>query len=90
MKKTNATTPQQPPESPALVAATAAVRETRLALNQIIDRIDYASQKYSDGTPKDETETVLYQAEQAAKLPALAAAYAEAWENYLKARGIQS
>jgi hypothetical protein len=89
MKKTNATTPQQPPESPALVAATAAVRETRRALMQVIDTIDYAGQNYSDGTKKNVTETASYQGAQAAKLQALAAAYAEAWENYLKARGIK-
>jgi len=80
-KPTRATNPQQPPESPALVAATAAVRETRRALNQALDNIDYAWK--SKITPTEQTE-------QAAKLPALAAAYAAAWENYLKERGIQS
>jgi hypothetical protein len=80
MKKTNGPNPQQPPESPALVAATAAVRETRRALHLVLDNIDYAWK--TKITPTE-------QATEAAKLPALAAAYAAAWENYLTVRGIE-
>jgi hypothetical protein len=86
MKKTNGPNPQPPPESPALVAATAAVRETRRALNQALEAIDYTG---NDGTYRTQKENFLFQAEQAAKLPALAAAYAAAWGEYLKARGIE-
>ena len=79
---------QPQPISPELHAAIMAVRYARRALNAILDNIDYAGWSTLSGPKLGEVEQGIYQAAEAAQLPAQAAAYAAAWENYLKARGI--